>query len=143
MHTSAKSRRNRSTAVAVLLGWLFSIAVSSAYGCTLWDTAHQHDAHEAHMAHALAHDVAHGTQLHGNANSAGDADICKVACNLQASPVLKDASGNAPDLHLVVLHTSAYILVLAPISLHEPGKPGKTALPYAQSPSLRSTRLTL
>jgi hypothetical protein len=138
MNIFVKSRRNRSSAVLVLLAWLFSIAVSSAYGCTLLDAGH-------HQAHQYSHTVDHDRQAAdvGNDDVGGDADVCKVACDLQASSVVKSASGNAPDLQFVALYTSAYVLALAPLALHTPDKPHSTELFYACSQSLRSTRLTL
>jgi len=135
----AKSRRYRSSTVLVLLGWLFSIAVSSAYGCI------RSDAHHHHEAHLSSHQVALDRQPSDVAtdNVSSDAGVCEVACDLQASSVVKGASGNAPDMQLVALYTSVYVLALAPPAVHEPDKPRSTGLFYAYSQSLRSTRLTL
>lgn len=70
-------------------------------------------------------------------------DPCQPACELQASPVVKEVSGHAPDMAIVALYTSAYIVAFATPEILQPSKPTNPALLYSHSQSLRSTRLSL
>lgn len=121
----------------VLLGWMFSLAISSAYGCTPYDAAHpDNDVVVIHAAVDAPHVGMHAGDHDSN-------DPCQAACELQASPVAKEGSGHAPDLAIVALYTSAYIVALATPEILQPRKPPDQALLYSRSQSLRSTRLSL
>lgn len=133
----AKSHRCRSTAIFVLLGWIFSLVVSSAYGCTPSDTAHRLG---SVTTTTHAGDIGHAAS---DGNAGGATDPCTVACDLQVSPAVKEASGNAPHMDFVALYTSAYVLALGLPPMREPNKPRNAALLYTHSQSLRATRLTL
>ena len=138
MHSFTKGRRARTIAVAVLLGWLFSFAVSGAYGCTLWKAAHQHIA--AISSHDAVHDIPHQS-LPGDA-SRTDADVCEAACDLQSSPVVNGQSDNVPDQHFMAPCTSVHVLALSSPS-HDADNLRNKALPSSFPHSLRTTRLTL
>lgn len=146
MHKFAKSRRYRSTAVFVLLGWIFSLVLSSAYACTLADSEHHHESrHGDAVMKAHTDAKPHSMPIHGSGDDVGNGDtkLCKASCDLHASPIVKEVSGHAPDIHFIALYTSSYILAFAPWPGQEPRLALHTETLTAGFPSLRSTRLTL
>lgn len=133
----AKNHRRRFTAMLVLLGWMFSLVVSSAYGCTPYDAAHP----ENHVV--VISPVADTPHVDMHAGDHDSNDPCQPACELQASPVVKEVSGHAPDMAIVALYTSAYIVAFVTPEILQPTKPTNPALLYSHSQALRSTRLSL
>lgn len=135
MLTFAKIRRFRSTAVFVLLGWIFALMLGSAYGCTPALAGHDNGGLVV---------VPHGdTGEHQTSDHAGPDPIpCQSACELPASPVVKEAAGQAPDMQLVALYTAFFFPAFYPPENR--AQPGQGDIrPPLQPPSLRSTRLTL
>lgn len=130
----AKIRQYRSAAVFVLLGWIFALTIGSAYGCI--PAAMDHHAGGAVMA----------MDSDGDGHVAGHAgdghEPCQAACDLQASPVVKEASGQAPDMQFLTYFIAAYFPVFYPPDEHALPVPKDERLPV-QAQSLRTTRLTL
>lgn len=135
MLTFAKIRRFRSVAVFVLLGWIFALAIGSAYGCTFADAEHS----EGRTIVLLNGDDG---DHHPSDHAGSDHDSCVAACELQASPVVKEAAGHSPDMQFVALYTAFYFPAFYPSESSEhPGADNLSPHPLPQS--LRSTRLTL
>lgn len=130
----AKIRQYRSAAVFVLLGWIFAFAVGSVYGCVQGNT--DHHARSAFMA--LVSDSGEGIADHAGEGH----DPCQIACDLQASPVVKEAAGQAPDIQFLAYLVTTFIPVFDPLDEPAPLISGDKQLPD-QHQSLRTTRLNL
>jgi hypothetical protein len=128
----AKIRQYRSAAVFVLLGWIFAFTVGSVYGCTLADANHDADS-SVWVMNGDSHAAVHPGDEH---------DPCQIACDLQASPVVKEAAGQSPDMQFVAFFVAAYLPVFYPPDHFALPVPGDERLP-TQAQSLRTTRLTL
>lgn len=138
MRIVRNSRRIRSIAAFMLLGWIFALFVGIVHGCIANEAAH----HASYAATASHCD--HASDDHASSpGSAHDDELCRVACDVQLSSVVKEKSFDTSTVDRLLPHLSASIQTVLPPAVFLPVFPIDTLLLYEHAVFLRSTRLTI
>lgn len=138
MRIVRNSRRIRSIAAFMLLGWIFALFVNIVHGCIANEPSH-HVFNSATASHA-----GHASDDHASRpGSTHEDELCRVACDMQVSSAVKEKSFDASNVDRLIPHLAASILTVLPPSVFVPVFPSDTLLLYEHAAFLRSTRLII